>query len=110
MPAKPPTDDVLARAAELRAGGSSWDVVATKLLGPNAGVLSGCALLVDYVLTITTSIAAAGDALFSLLPSDPHLQQYKVPNKNNAHLWVKFPKKSQGRLVLKYLSRGVTIR
>ena len=31
MPAKPPTDDVLARAAELRAAGSSWDVVAARL-------------------------------------------------------------------------------
>ena len=33
-----------------------------------AGVVSGSALLVDYVLTITISIAAAGDALFSFLP------------------------------------------
>src|SRR5262249_23536198 len=41
------------------------------------GVVSGCALLVDYVLTITTSIAAAGDALFSLLPV--HYQFLKVP-------------------------------
>jgi amino acid transporter len=31
-------------------------------------VVSGSALLVDYVLTITISIAAAGDALFSFLP------------------------------------------
>ncbi|NUP88620.1 MAG: APC family permease [Candidatus Sumerlaeia bacterium] len=44
-------------------------VVATHLLGPRAGVVSGCALLVDYVLTITVSIAAAGDALFSFLPA-----------------------------------------
>ncbi len=48
-------------------GGGGY-VVATKLLGPRAGVISGCALLVDYALTITTSIAAAGDALFSLAP------------------------------------------
>ena len=49
-------------------GGGGY-VVATKLLGPGAGVVSGSALLVDYVLTITISIAAAGDALFSFLPA-----------------------------------------
>ncbi|MGE5232386.1 MAG: APC family permease, partial [Deltaproteobacteria bacterium] len=48
-------------------GGGGY-VVATKLLGARAGVISGCALLVDYALTITTSIAAAGDALFSMVP------------------------------------------
>jgi amino acid transporter len=48
-------------------GGGGY-VVATKLLGPSFGVVSGSALIVDYVLTITVSIAAAGDALFSLLP------------------------------------------
>ena len=30
--------------------------------------VSGCALLVDYVLTITTSIASGGDAIFSMVP------------------------------------------
>jgi len=48
-------------------GGGGY-VVATKLLGERAGVVSGSALLVDYVLTITVSIAAAGDALFSVAP------------------------------------------
>ncbi|MFH0792668.1 MAG: APC family permease, partial [bacterium] len=48
-------------------GGGGY-VVASKLLGSRAGLVSGCALLVDYVLTITISIAAAGDALFSFLP------------------------------------------
>src|SRR6266498_2980153 len=52
---------------EFPSGGGGY-VVASKLLGPNAGVVSGSALLVDYVLTITISIAAAGDALFSFLP------------------------------------------
>ena len=33
-----------------------------------AGVVSGSALLVDYMLTITVSIAACSDALFSFLP------------------------------------------
>ena len=42
--------------------------VASKLLGEKLGLISGCALMVDYVLTITTSIAAAGDATFSFLP------------------------------------------
>jgi len=48
-------------------GGGGY-VVSSKLLGAPAGVVSGSALLVDYVLTITISIAAAGDALFSFLP------------------------------------------
>ncbi len=52
---------------EFPSGGGGY-VVASKLLGPKIGVISGCALLVDYVLTITTSLAAAGDSLFSFLP------------------------------------------
>jgi len=49
-------------------GGGGGYVVATRLIGDRAGVVSGSALLVDYVLTITISIAAAGDALFSFVP------------------------------------------
>ncbi len=49
-------------------GGGGGYLVATKLLGEKAGVVSGCALLVDYVLTISVSIAAASDALYSFLP------------------------------------------
>jgi amino acid transporter len=48
-------------------GGGGY-VVASRLLGQQAGVVSGCALVVDYVLTISISIAAAGDAIFSFLP------------------------------------------
>jgi amino acid transporter len=48
-------------------GGGGY-VVATKLLGPRAGVVSGSALVVDYVLTITVSIASGVDAIFSFLP------------------------------------------
>ena len=48
-------------------GGGGF-IVATRLLGPGAGVVSGSALVVDYVLTITTSIAAGTEAVFSLLP------------------------------------------
>jgi amino acid transporter len=49
-------------------GGGGY-VVATRLLGPRFGVVSGCALIIDYVLTIATSIASGGDAIFSVLPS-----------------------------------------
>ncbi len=56
---------------EFPSGGGGY-LVASKLLGPKVGVISGCALLVDYALTITTSIAAAGDALFGLLSPDFH--------------------------------------
>ncbi|MDH4225987.1 MAG: APC family permease [Deltaproteobacteria bacterium] len=55
-------------------GGGGY-VVANQLLGPIPGVTAGSALLVDYVLTITTSIAAAGDAFFSLSPEH---SQYKL--------------------------------
>ena len=57
-------------------GGGGY-VVATELLGKHAGVVSGCALLVDYVLTITVSIAGGGDAIFSVLPLELHC--YKLP-------------------------------
>lgn len=56
-------------------GGGGY-VVASKLLGRKTGLVSGCALLVDYVLTITISIAAAGDALFSFLPLE--WSHYKI--------------------------------
>src|SRR5579863_806915 len=47
-------------------GGGGY-VVATKLLSPSFGLISGCALLVDYVLTITVSVASGADQLFSLV-------------------------------------------
>ncbi|MGH7281379.1 MAG: APC family permease, partial [Polyangiaceae bacterium] len=56
------------RIIEAFPSGGGGYVVATKLLGPRFGLVSGSALLVDYVLTITISIAAGGDALFSLIP------------------------------------------
>ena len=49
-------------------GGGGY-LVASKLLSPATGVVSGCALLVYYVLTVTISVASGGDALFSLLPA-----------------------------------------
>jgi amino acid transporter len=56
-------------------GGGGY-VVATKLLGARLGLTSGSALLVDYVLTITVSIAAAGDAIFSFLPAAWHGEKF----------------------------------
>jgi amino acid transporter len=50
-------------------GGGGY-VVATELLGARAGVVSGAALVVDYVLTISVSIASCGDAIFSFLPRE----------------------------------------
>jgi amino acid transporter len=56
-------------------GGGGY-IVATHTLGKSAGVVSGSALLIDYVLTITVSIAACGDAVFSFLPIE--FQSYKI--------------------------------
>lgn len=57
-------------------GGGGGYLVATKLLGKRAGVISGCALLVDYVLTIAVSIASACDQMWSFLPLE--WQSYKL--------------------------------
>ena len=57
-------------------GGGTYEV-ATHLLGPRAGLVAGAALLVDYVLAITVSLASGTEALFSLLPLDAHV--YKLP-------------------------------
>ncbi|MBF0480867.1 MAG: APC family permease [Desulfovibrionaceae bacterium] len=56
-------------------GGGGY-IVATHMLGNKAGVISGCALLVDYILTITVSIVSCTDALFSFLPLE--YQAYKI--------------------------------
>lgn len=53
---------------ELFQTGGGGYLVASQLLSPSFGVVSGCALLVDYVLTIAISISSGTDALFSLLP------------------------------------------
>src|SRR6187401_2598056 len=57
-------------------GGGGY-LVASKMLGRPFGVVSGSALVVDYVLTVTVSIAAAGDALLGL--AGPHWQGLKLP-------------------------------
>lgn len=56
-------------------GGGGY-IVASHILGDKAGVVSGSALLVDYVMTITISIASCCDAIFSYIPKEHH--QYKV--------------------------------
>jgi amino acid transporter len=59
-------------------GGGGGYMVASKLLGKRIGVVSGCALLVDYVLTIAVSITAAGDALFSTVPLEWHYLKFPL--------------------------------
>jgi amino acid transporter len=57
---------------ELFPTGGGGYLVATKLLGPKIGLVSGSALIVDYMLTITISVASAGDQIFSFLPISLH--------------------------------------
>ena len=54
---------------ELFPSGGGGYLVASKLLSPEVGVVSGSALLIDYVLTITISVASGADAIFSFLPA-----------------------------------------
>ncbi|MDD4869504.1 MAG: APC family permease [Kiritimatiellae bacterium] len=63
---------------ELFPSGGGGYLVASKLLSPVIGVVSGCALLVDYVLTIAISIASGADALFSILPSVYQVGKFPV--------------------------------
>lgn len=62
-------------------GGGGY-LVASKLLGRPVGVISGCALVVDYILTVTVSIAAAGDALLGL--AGPEWAAWKLPLETGA--------------------------
>ena len=55
---------------ELFPSGGGGYLVASKLLGPTPGIVSGCALVIDYVLTISTSVAAGCDAFFSNAPHE----------------------------------------
>jgi amino acid transporter len=74
-------------------GGGGY-VVASRLLSPEVGVASGAALLVDYVLTITISIASGADAVFSFIPESLH--------------WIKLPVAFAGVLLLTVMNiRGV---
>lgn len=56
-----------AQLIELFPSGGGGYLVATHLLGEKAGLVSGAALLIDYVLTISTSCAAGVAALCSFV-------------------------------------------
>src|ERR1700751_6397669 len=62
---------------ELFPSGGGGYKVATSLIGPYTGLVSGDALIVDYMLTIAISVASGVDAVFSLLPLDA--QPFKLP-------------------------------
>jgi amino acid transporter len=66
------------KVIELFPGGGGGYLVATKLLGPRFGVVSGCALIFDYVLTISTSVAAGVDQIFSVLPESWHSSRFPL--------------------------------
>jgi amino acid transporter len=57
-------------------GGGGY-LVGSKLLSPVTGMISGSALIIDYVLTITISISSGADAIFSYFPAG--WQMYKLP-------------------------------
>jgi amino acid transporter len=56
-------------------GGGGY-LVASRLISPNVGMISGSALLIDYVLTISISVSSGADAIFSFLPIEYH--NYKI--------------------------------
>lgn len=56
-------------------GGGGY-IVATHLISEKAGAISGSALIVDYILTITVSITSCSAAIFSYLPQE--ISQYKI--------------------------------
>ena len=57
-------------------GGGGY-LVGSKLLSPTTGMVSGSALIIDYILTITLSVSSGADALFSFFPVE--WQSYKLP-------------------------------
>ncbi len=65
---------------ELFPSGGGGYLVASKLLSPSVGMISGCALFIDYVLTIAISISSGSDALFSFLPAAalPHKVEFAI--------------------------------
>ena len=63
---------------ELFPSGGGGYKVASNLLGPYAGLVSGAALTVDYVLTIAISIASGVDALLSLVPPAFHMWKLEL--------------------------------
>jgi len=61
---------------ELFPTGGGGYLVASKLLSPKLGMVSGSALIIDYVLTIAISIASGTAAIFSFLPAS--YQPYRL--------------------------------
>lgn len=57
-------------------GGGGY-LVGSKLLSSTTGMVSGSALIIDYVLTITISVSSGADAIFSYFPAN--YQGYKLP-------------------------------
>jgi amino acid transporter len=57
-------------------GGGGY-LVGSKLLSPTVGMISGSALIIDYILTITLSVSSGADAMFSFFPVE--WQVYKLP-------------------------------
>ncbi len=49
-------------------GGGSY-IVASDNLGPSVGLVAGAALLIDYILTVSVSVAAGVDSILSAMPS-----------------------------------------
>ncbi len=73
---------------ELFPSGGGGYKVATQLIGPYAGLVSGAALIVDYVLTIAISVASGVDAVFSSLPVG--WQPYKLTTELGLTLLLMF--------------------
>jgi amino acid transporter len=55
-------------------GGGAY-IVSKNNLGPNAGLIAGAALLIDYVLTVSVSVSAGTAAVISVFP---HLAEFRV--------------------------------
>ena len=64
---------------ELFPSGGGGYLVATKLLGPTFGVVSGSALVIDYMLTVATSVASGCDAIYSVV--GPQWLAFKLPSE-----------------------------
>src|SRR5882757_3481256 len=62
---------------ELFPTGGGGYLVASKLLSPTAGVVSGCALIGGHRLTIANSVASGADAVFSMLPLEWQIWKLK---------------------------------
>lgn len=56
-------------------GGGGY-IVASHTLGERVGVISGSALIIDYILTVAVSITACSYAIFSYIPVE--YQKYKL--------------------------------